>query len=135
MSRQILLIERPDTNDKHFEADFTLVGPIVNSKSSTVLATVNLYKLSKTNQIFVSPSDNPSSHNILVNGHESGVREKYTNDDRSLFKFFLDIASKSLQSVQNQQEMRLELSRSEVFLELARWKKNQSFTLYQKKVF
>ena len=44
----------------------------------------------------------------------------FSSEDEDLFRHLLSIASLGLSNVQSHQEMRLELARSEVFLELAR---------------
>ena len=111
-------VERPDIDLDNFVVESALVGPLFCSRNQRVIGSIQLYK--RTPEF----EDRP----MIIREHENdncfGVHSKqslvFSREEEILFGHFLDFAGRSLTSVQAQQEMRLELSRSEVFLELAR---------------
>ena len=138
-SGRILNVEKPDLDIGNFKVDSALVGPLFCARSQRVIGTVHMYKKLKTslnsttnlhfeeNSIFIHSSEgcnkSSKSNGVDQNGHHHHPQKSSTSfsrEDEMLFGHLLDFAGRSLSSVQSQQEMRLELSRSEVFLELAR---------------
>ena len=132
-SGRIINAERPDLEFDNFKIESALVGPIFCSRSQRVIGSVHLYKKSRSNtfegcsnhfedrEIFIHRNDCDRGSNC--NGsidHQFFNNKSFSREEEVLFGHFLEFSGRSLTSVQCQQEMRLELSRSEVFLELAR---------------
>ena len=131
-SGRIINVERPDLDLDSFTIESALVGPLFCSRTQRVIGSIQMYKKSKPSYdlnpgrpIFIHDHDCNRSSNC--NGVEqqhhsskSSTTTVFSREEEILFGHFLDFAGRSLTSVQAQQEMRLELSRSEVFLELAR---------------
>lgn len=88
----------------HYRVDNALVGPLVDRNGCTI-GCVQLYNKTQVTTRRCSSDNNKTLFHI---------------EDEILFKQLLSVASKTLATVLAHQEMRLELARSEVFLELAR---------------
>lgn len=127
ISGRILNVERPDIEVGNFVVESALVGPLFCSRNQRIIASVHLYKKTPDfeEKTFVI-RDNVNENDDDVDDKSSNCVEQksrssvFSLEEEILFGHLLDFAGRSLTSVQANQEMRLELSRSEVFLELAR---------------
>ena len=124
ISGRILNVERPDIEVGNFVVESALVGPLFCSRNQRIIASVHLYKKTPDfeEKTFVI-RDNVNENDDDVDDKSSNCVEQksrssvFSLEEEILFGHLLDFAGRSLTSVQANQEMRLELSRSEVCLE------------------
>ncbi len=133
-SGRIINVDRPDLEFDNFKVESAIVGPIFCSRSQRVIGSVHIYKKCRAStfegcsthfedrEIFIhrNDCDRGSNCNGSTDHNQFYNNKSFSREEEILFGHFLEFSGRSLTSVQSQQEMRLELSRSEVFLELAR---------------